>query len=127
MDAPQNLQSAIEGIAKIISAQGQIVALPDWSRDSARIKELCICSNRAMFEQHFRELRRPDIGSDADALTEADFVSELAEDGWPGHRHWLAIYSRLHDGGELTPRERAQALAYWAAGEDEPSAEYRFQ
>jgi hypothetical protein len=88
-------------------------------------QERAACETKEAFETHIRELRRPHIGDDADALTEADFVSDLAEDGWPDHRKWLEIWVRLNDGGELTPREREQALAYWSAGEDFPAAEHR--
>jgi hypothetical protein len=82
-------------------------------------------ATKAAFEQHIREMRRPDIGSDADELTEADFVLDLAEDGWPDHSAWTDIWVRLHEGGELTPRERKQALAYWAAGEEYPPKKMR--
>lgn len=81
--------------------------------------------NKAEFEQHFRELRRPDVGDDADELTELDMVTELAEDGWPDACGWMQIFSRIHNGGELTPCEREQALAYWNAGEDLPANDMR--
>jgi hypothetical protein len=82
-------------------------------------------ATKEAFEAHIRVLLRPNIGDDADAYTEADFISDLAEDGWPDYRDWLNIWVRLHKGGELTPREREQSLAYWAAGEDMPPAEHR--
>lgn len=69
--------------------------------------------SKAAFETFIREFRRPDVGDDADTLTEADFVNDLAEDGWPDADIWLAIWCRLHEGGELTPREREQAVAYY--------------
>lgn len=87
--------------------------------------EKAACLDKASFEKYIRDMRRPDIGDDADTMTEADFVSDLAEDGWPDHRKWLMIWDRIFGGGELTAREREQALAYWAAGDDEPAPEYR--
>jgi hypothetical protein len=76
-------------------------------------RERLACQSRAAFEEYIRELRRPDIGDEADELTEADFVCDLAEDGWPDYDKWLTIWCRLNDGGELTPREREQALHYY--------------
>lgn len=77
-------------------------------------KEQAACQTKAAFEEYIRELRRPDIGSDADEFTEADFVSDLAEDGWPDHEKWLDIHFRITTGGaELTPRERMCALHYY--------------
>lgn len=82
--------------------------------------------NKQEFQAHIRKLRRHDIGDDADDLTEADFVCDLAEDGWPDHDLWIEIWVRLQEGGELTPREREQALAYYSCedGDDVP-AEHR--
>lgn len=82
-------------------------------------------ATKSAFEAHIREFRRPDIGDEADELTEADFICDLAEDGWPDHEKWIVIWCRVHEVGELTPREREQALAYWAAGEDDPPVEMR--
>jgi hypothetical protein len=81
--------------------------------------------NKAAFEEHFRELRRPDVGDEANELTELDMVTELTEDGWPDACGWMQIFMRIHDGGELTPREREQALAYWEAGEELPDEAMR--
>lgn len=78
------------------------------------------------FVKHIRELCRPDIGDEADTLTEEEFICDLAEDGWPDYDKWLEIWNRLYTtGGELTVREREQALAYWDSGEDYPSEEFR--
>lgn len=60
--------------------------------------------------------------------TEADFISDLAEDGWNDSDKWLTIWGRLHNGGELTPRERECAIAYFEAGDcgiEGIPAEYR--
>ena len=83
------------------------------------------CATKQSFESHIRALRRPDIGDDADTLTEEDFVSDLAEPGWPDFCRWLEIWDGLQKGGELTPRQREQALAYWEAGEDYPPDDMR--
>lgn len=89
-------------------------------------KEEAACQSKATFEAYFRELRRPDIGDDADEMTEKDFVCDLAEDGWPDSGKWLGTYSRLHDGGELTPRERLSALHYYNTDDGkEVPAEHR--
>ena len=85
-------------------------------------------SNKAEFTAHFRELIRPDMGDDADIYEEIDFVSDLAEDGWPDHEKWMEIWYRLYlTNGELTEREREQSLAYWHAGEDYPAEEIRLK
>lgn len=81
--------------------------------------------SKADFEEHFREIRRPDIGDEAAELTELDMVTELTEDGWPDACGWMQIFMRIHDGGELTSREREQALAYWHAGEELPDEAMR--
>lgn len=81
-----------------------------------------IFADKGRFQELIREMRRPDIGDEADCITEADIVSDLAEPGWPESGEWLGIYSRLHEGGELTPRERERALAYYRTddGQDVP-------
>lgn len=93
----------------------------------AAIQETRIaCQDKATFEAYIRAERRQFIGGDADALTEADYVSDLAEDGWPDCSKWLTIWARLFEGGELTPREREQALTYYATEDgDEVPKEYR--
>jgi hypothetical protein len=81
---------------------------------------------REAFEKHFRDYLRPYIGDDADQYSEADFVSDLAEDGWPDSAKWLEIWYSLHTTGRaLTPREREQAMAYHVAGEDWPAHDLR--
>lgn len=77
---------------------------------------------KAAFEAFIREYRRPDIGDDANDLTEADFVLDLAEDGWPDADLWCDIWMRIKDGGELTPREREQSVVYYRTedGDDVP-------
>lgn len=74
-------------------------------------------ATKAAFETFIRQWRRGCVGDDADDLTEADFVLELSEDGWPDASEWCAIWCRIKDGGELTAREREQALAYWRTGD----------
>jgi hypothetical protein len=83
------------------------------------------CQTKEAFLAYIRESRRPDIGDDANNLTEADFVLDLAEPGWTDSEKWNDIWWRVHNGSELTPREREQALAYWASGEDAPAQEFR--
>ncbi len=84
-------------------------------------------ASKSAFERYIRDLRRRDIGEDADGLTEADFLLDLAEPGWPDSGKWCAVWVRIKDEGELTPREREQALAYWHAGEELPAKDYRFE
>lgn len=86
-----------------------------------------ICQSKATFEAYIREFRRPDIGDEADEMTEADFILDLAEDGWPDHCRWSKIWCRVHEGGELTAEERRKSLAYWAAGEEYPAEEDRLE
>jgi hypothetical protein len=97
----------LERLTKEVIAQVQ----KDWAPPIEPTADTFL--TKSAFEQFIRDFRRPDIGEDADTLTEDDFVSELAEDGWPDYEKWLAIFVRLHEGGELTPREREQALAYY--------------
>jgi hypothetical protein len=87
--------------------------------------EVMAWENKSEFEQHFREMRRSDVGDEADGYTELDMVTDLCEDGWPDACGWMQIFMRIHDGGELTPREREQALAYWNAGEELPADDMR--
>lgn len=89
------------------------------------LRERMACESKSSFEEYFRELRRPDVGDEANELTELDMVTELTEDGWPDACGWMQIFMRIHDGGELTPREREQALAYWEAGEELPDEAMR--
>jgi len=79
------------------------------------------------FERCIRDLRRPDIGDEADEMTESDFLLELSEDGWPDFCRWGRAWLRIENGGELTPEERRKALAYWEAGEDYPAEEDRLE
>lgn len=72
--------------------------------------------SKAAFEKYIRDLRRPD---DADDMTEADYVLDLAEPGWPDSDKWCAIWIRIKDGGEMTPREREQALHYFCTDDGE--------
>jgi hypothetical protein len=53
-----------------------------------------IFETKDAFEEYIRAMRRPDIGDDADTMTEADFVSDLAETGWPDYRKWDVIWQR---------------------------------
>lgn len=79
------------------------------------------------FENYIRDLRRPDIGDDANDMTEADYVLDLAEPGWPDSAQWCAIWVRIKDGGELTPREREQALHYYCTDDgDGVPEQFRF-
>lgn len=89
-------------------------------------KEQAACENKAAFEEYIRELRRPDVGNDANDLDEAGFVLDLAEPGWPDSGKWNGIFVRLHEGGELTPQERMSALHYFGTDDgDEVRPEYR--
>ncbi len=94
------------------------------SRERAR-RLARICQTKLAFEEHFRDLRRPDVGDEANGYSELDMVIDLSEDGWPDACGWRTILSRIHDGGEMTPREREQALAYWQAGEELPAEDMR--
>lgn len=88
--------------------------------------EQAACLSKADFEKYIRDLRRPDVGTDADDLTEADFVLDLAEPGWPDSGKWCEIWIRIKDGGELTPREREQALHYYGTDDgDEVPEQFR--
>lgn len=80
---------------------------------------------KAEYLAAMRKLYRPNIGSDADDMSEADFISDLAEDGWPDHDKWSVVWGRLHSGGEMTPRERECAVAQYMAGEDDAPADMR--
>lgn len=84
-----------------------------------------VVTSKSSFETYIRELRRSDIGDDADTLTEEDFVTDLAEPAWPDFCRWQEILGELIKGGELTPRQRTQALAYWEAGEEYPPDDMR--
>lgn len=89
-------------------------------------KEQAACEGKAAFEEYIRELRRPDIGDDANDMTEADFLCDLAEPGWPDSGKWMPIYVRCHDGGEMTPQERMSALHYFGTDDgEEVRAEHR--
>jgi len=81
-----------------------------------------VFDSKTAFEDFVREERRLFIGDDANSMTEQDYVCELAEDGWPDYEKWLDIWCRLNGGGELTPREREQAVAYYGTedGDDVP-------
>ena len=82
--------------------------------------------SKEAFEKYIRDLRRPDIGDDADEMSEADYVLDLAEPGWPDSDKWCAIWIRIKDGGELTPREREQAVHYFSTDDgDNVPAEHR--
>jgi hypothetical protein len=123
--------SPVQPHQRLATIDQMIAAAPSWGGNLTPLIEerraivRNVCGSKADFERHIRELLRDNIGDDADTYSEADFVSDLAEDGWPDARAWLKIWVRLHEGGELTPREREQALAYWTAGENLPAPEDR--
>lgn len=93
----------------------------------ARVAELMtfITASKASFEAYIREMRRPEIGDDADEWTEANLLCDLAEPGWPDSCRWSELWHAVDTGAELTPRQRMQALAYWEAGEDYPPDDMR--
>jgi hypothetical protein len=79
-------------------------------------------------EEYLTKIRALYVAADCyveDHDKEEDYVSDLAEDGWPDHCKWLIIWNRLHDGGELTPRERECAVAQFQSGEDFPPDDLR--
>lgn len=89
-------------------------------------KEKTACESKEAFQDYIRELRRPDVGDDANDLTEAEFVLDLAEPGWPDSGKWCEIWVRIKDVGELTPRERMSALHYFGTDDgDEVPEQFR--
>lgn len=74
--------------------------------------------SRSAFETLIRSELKPHIGDEAAQYTELDYISDLAEDGWPDSEKWLEIFSRLSSGSELTPEERQKAHFYYNNEED---------